>query len=129
VDGRWFPLEMHLVHEDETGGLAVVGVLFEEGAANHAFDGLVEDLPAAAGQESYRAGVMFDPADLLPSDRAYYEYDGSLTTPPCSEGVAWRVLASPVQLSRDQIDAMSAILMSNNRPIQPVGDRQVRLIR
>lgn len=125
VDGRSFPAEVHLVHQAEDGTLAVFGILIEEGEANEAYASVLANLPADAGEAHDVADVAIDPATLLPEDLAYYGYDGSLTTPPCSEGVKWHVLANPVQLSAEQIAAYTAIYSGNNRPVQPLNERTV----
>jgi carbonic anhydrase len=125
VNGKHSPMEMHLVHKASSGGLAVVGVLIEEGAANAAFDPIWSNLPKAAGAESHLEHVKVNVDDLLPKARTAYRYDGSLTTPPCSEGVKWLVMTAPVQLSAAQIAAFTAIVKGNNRPVQPLNGRVV----
>lgn len=123
VDGRQFPMEMHLVHASDAGKLAVVGVLIEEGAENAAFEPVWSRLPAQAGTPTPLADVAGEVEDLLPANRACHAYDGSLTTPPCSEGVSWFVMATPVQLSKEQIAAFTAIVSGNNRPVQDLHGR------
>lgn len=128
VQGRELPAELHLVHRNAAGELAVVGVLIERGAHNAAFAPLLDHLPARAGQERQAPGMRIDAEDLLPADRAlHYRYPGSLTTPPCTEGVTWLVLAQPVQLSAQQIDALQSTMGTTNRPVQPLGTRALRL--
>ena len=125
VQGRHAPVEMHLVHKSADGRLAVVGVLIEEGAANPAFEPIWANLPAQKGVESHLDHVKVDVDDLLPRDRGTWRYDGSLTTPPCSEGVKWFVLTKPITLSAEQIAKLRAVLQANNRPVQPLNDRVV----
>jgi len=125
VRGRRWPMEMHLVHKSSSGGLAVVGVLIEKGAANAAFDPIWSNLPRAAGAESHFEHIKVNVDDLLPKARTAYRYDGSLTTPPCSEGVKWLVMTTPVQLSAAQIAAFTSIVAPNNRPVQPLNGRMV----
>lgn len=125
VRGRHFPMEMHLVHRSSRGNLAVVGVLTESGAHNDAFDPVWKNLPAEPGERAHLEHVQVDVDDLLPRDRRTYRYPGSLTTPPCTEGVRWLVFAEPIQLSGAQIDAFRAIVRDNNRPIQPLKGRDV----
>ena len=125
VAGKHAPMEMHLVHKSEAGGLAVVGVLIEEGAANAAFDPIWSNLPKAAGARSHLEHVEVDVDQLLPKTRTTWRYDGSLTTPPCSEDVKWLVMTTPVHLSAAQIAAFTAIVEPNNRPVQPLNDRVV----
>lgn len=129
VDGAHAPMEMHLVHADANGRLAVVGVLIREGAQNAALAPAWSHLPASAGQEVEPAGVQIDVAALLPETLGYWHYDGSLTTPPCTEGVRWFVLREPITLSRAQIDAFRAIVHPNNRPVEPLDGRIVKSSR
>ncbi len=124
VDGADFPLELHLVHADNDGALAVVGVFLEEGAANEALAPVWRHLPAKAGPTALVAGTV-DAAALLPERRTTWRYAGSLTTPPCSEGVSWLVLTEPVTASREQIEAFSAVFPVNNRPVQPLNGRRL----
>ncbi len=125
VKGRHFPMEMHLVHKAASGKLAVIGVFIEEGAHNAAFDPIWNNLPKQKGVETHYPSVNVDVDQLLPANRASYRYDGSLTTPPCSEGVRWIVMTTPIQLSADQIKAFTAIIHDNNRPTQPLNGRPV----
>ncbi len=125
VKGRHYPMEMHLVHKSASGKLAVIGVFIEEGAHNPAFDPIWNNLPAQKGVETHYAAVSVDVDKLLPASRASFRYDGSLTTPPCSEGVRWIVMKSPIQLSAAQIKAFTSIVHDNNRPTQPLNGRPV----
>lgn len=120
VDSEVFPMELHFVHADAAGHLAVVGVLLEQGPANPAYDVLWSAQPDE-GVES--AVASFDLRSLLPGDLGRYRYSGSLTTPPCSEGVNWNVLAQPGTLSAEQIAAFA--YDGNARPVQGVGSRSV----
>jgi carbonic anhydrase len=127
-DGRSLPLELHFVNEAENGSLAVLGVMAVEGAANAAYDELIAALPDSEGKAATVTGV--DVAALLPPDAADAErwvYEGSLTTPPCSEGVSWSVFAKPIELSADQITAFTRLYDHNNRPVQPLGSRSLTL--
>ena len=89
VAGKPFDMEMHLVHKSEAGTLAVVGVLIESGSENAEFTPIWHHLPPSPGESQHIEGVIFNAVDLLPSRKHAYRYDGSLTTPPCSEGVKW----------------------------------------
>ena len=122
VDGIQLPLEMHLVHRGESGSLAVVGVLFEEGPANDALEPVWEHLPPQPAASRVVPGEL-DLASLLPAVRTTWRYPGSLTTPPCTEGVSWVVLTEPLTMSKAQIAAFGAIHPHNYRPVQPLGDR------
>ncbi len=123
VDGEHYPLTAHFVHASEAGELAVVGVMFEEGEANAELQKLVDVAPAQERETMTVDGVSFDPAALLPEDMGIYRYMGSLTTPPCSEGVNWHVVAQPVSASADQIAAMEGIMGMNARPVQLLNGR------
>lgn len=125
VDGKHFPMEMHLVHKSEAGKLAVLAVFIEEGAENAAYAPVWANLPKQKGMEFHLEHVRVNVDDLLPAERSSYRFDGSLTTPPCSEGVKWVVLAQPAQLSAGQIAAFRAVIDGNNRPTQPRNGRKV----
>ena len=108
LDGRRYPMEMHLVHLDAAGKAAlVVGVFLEKGAENAALAPAFRALPRASGETLAPAGERIDPSRLLPKDRTYLTYSGSLTTPPCTEGLKWYVLRTPVSLSAAQTAAYS----------------------
>ena len=124
VEGGDFPLELHLVHADAGGALAVIGVFLAEGAANEALAPVWRYLPAAAGPTALVAGTV-DANALLPERRTTWRYRGSLTTPPCSEGVSWLVMTEPVTASREQIEAFRALVPVNNRPVQPLNGRRL----
>ena len=126
--GRHSPIEMHLVHQSADGRLAVVGVMLERGKANAAYDSVFNHLPAHEGDPELVAGETVQAADLLPADRAFYNYAGSLTTPPCAEGVRWFVLRAPVYLSSDQVTAFDALYPDDYRPTQPLNSRTFQLI-
>lgn len=128
IDGAYADVELHLVHANRAGELVVVGVFLEaspQGAEeNPAFRLLWAHLPPEPGPPRAVPGVTFDPAELLPGSRAYWRYDGSLTTPPCTEGVKWFLLQEPVRLSQEQIDRFTRLYDNNYRPLQPLNDRQ-----
>ena len=128
IDGRAAPLEIHFVHQDpNSGNLAVVGVLLTEGdVENEAYAAVFDHLPASVG-EPEAMGAPLSLIALLPEARTYYTYQGSLTTPPCSETVRWLLLDSPIELSTVQIAAFSAIYDGNARPLQPLGKRDLLL--
>jgi len=125
VNGTRFPMEMHLVHTNAEGQLAVIGVLITEGAHNVAFDPIWTNLPVTKGVEHHLEHVTVDVDALLPQGRTTYRYEGSLTTPPCSEGVQWFVMTTPIALSKAQIGAFTALFHGNNRPVQPLLGRSV----
>ncbi|MEO8084544.1 MAG: carbonic anhydrase family protein [Ardenticatenales bacterium] len=123
VDGQNTPLELHLVHKNAAGGLAVVGVFIKEGAENAALKSVFDNLPAEAGDPKAIDGATVDPGALLPADHAYWRYNGSLTTPPCSEGVKWHVMKASIEASAGQIAAFKAIYSGNARPVLAMNAR------
>ena len=123
VDGTRYPMEAHLVHINDQRQLAVVGVLFREGARNPLIDAVWGHMPASAGPVRGVAEVRVNPADLLPAERAYAHYRGSLTTPPCSEGVRWFVMREAAEISRDQVERFLRVVGENARPLQPLNNR------
>ena len=125
VAGNSFDMEMHLVHTSDDGTLAVVGALIRRGRENTAFNPIWAHLPTVSGQAKSVESVTFNADELLPSARHTYRYEGSLTTPPCSEGVKWFVLKSPIEMSEAQIAAFKAIIDNNNRPVQPLNGREL----
>ena len=126
IDGKSFPMEIHLVHADKNGNLTVVSVLFQEGKPNPFLGKLWKHLPQQVGKEVVVAEEEINVADMLPSDSTYYYYNGSLTTPPCSEGVKWLVLKESLEASKEQLDMFRATMgFANNRPVQPVNARVV----
>lgn len=124
VNGKDFPLEMHVVHKDQDGNLAVLGVLFEEGPENKALNDVWNNAPATPGPEK-TIPANINVAALVPSEKVYYEYLGSLTTPPCTESVKWVVLGVRNTLSAAQIAKFRTIFSANARPVQPVNQRFV----
>lgn len=127
IEGVATPLEVHFVHQDADGNLAVVAVMLTEGdATNEAFAAVFDHLPAEESEvETLDASV--NAAAMLPESAIYFTYTGSLTTPPCSEGVRWFVMQEPVALSAEQIEAFSAIFELNARPVQPLNARDLLL--
>ncbi|MBE9532271.1 MAG: carbonic anhydrase family protein [Proteobacteria bacterium] len=125
VDGEHALMEMHLVHKAADGALAVVGVMIEEGKHNSSFDNAWHNLPAHSGDHK-DVGVLMKAAELLPKSKGYTTYSGSLTTPPCTEGVTWLVLNESIHLSKKQIEAFAHIVEHNNRPVQPVNKRSIK---
>jgi len=123
INGKSFPLEAHFVHADEHGSLAVVAVMFEEGLANKGLERVWSMMPKNAG-DKHVLSTAVNGGELLPFYKGYYRFNGSLTTPPCSEGVRWLVLKSPVMVSLQQIEAFRLVLHEpNNRPLQAINAR------
>ncbi|GAB4514200.1 MAG: carbonic anhydrase family protein [Anaerolineae bacterium] len=121
VDGVAADMEIHFVHSDpNSGNLAVVGVMLMAGEEdNTAYAAVFDHLPAEEGEPD-AMGNSVDVASLLPDARLYTTYNGSLTTPPCSEVVRWLVIQEPVMLSAEQIEAFASIFEMNARPVQPL---------
>lgn len=127
LNGESFPMEMHLVHKNADGELAVIGVFIKEGKAHPVIDAIWPNLPTGETEEPVACEGPIDPAVLLPKKKGYYAFNGSLTTPPCSEGVAWHMLAEPIELSSEQILRFTGYYDNNARPVQPLNERQVQL--
>lgn len=124
--GRSFPMELHLVHKSAGGELSVVGILLGEGEENPAFREVLSHLPEEPGAQVTDPEIAVDPAVLLPAARTAWRYEGSLTTPPCTEGVHWAVMSTPVMLSTEQIAVFTRLYPHDNRPVQPLHDRQLQ---
>lgn len=121
---KFYPMEIHFVHQSQAGELAVLAVTVKEGAENPSLQPLLAS-PLKAGESVALADVL-DIGPLFPSRRAHYRLNGSLTTPPCSEGVNWIVFTSPIQASKAQIARMAELIgQANNRPVQPINARVV----
>ena len=125
VDGRGFEMVAHLVHRDDDGQLAVVAVLIEAGDAHPGLQAVFNDLPLERGQTQPGSGTH-DPSSWLPQQRGYFAFMGSLTTPPCTEGVLWLVLKQPLQVSRAQLTLFARLYPMNARPLQAAGDRRIK---
>ncbi len=123
IDGKQFPLEVHFVHAAKDGDLAVIGVMFMEGSANPNLDAIWATAPVKEG----KAAVAFDidPSNFVPTASPAFRYEGSLTTPPCSETVHWTVMAAPQTISPSQITAFSTLFPWNARPVQPLNRRYI----
>ena len=125
VNGKVFPLEAHLVHQDSEGHLAVVSVLFQEGPANPLLETLWKNIPAEKDKAENVPSVSIQPLNLLPANRGYFMFAGSLTTPPCTEGVAWFEFKSYATISAEQVATFAKIYPANARPIQPTHGRNI----
>jgi carbonic anhydrase len=121
-EGR-YPMELHLVHKNKKGELAVVGLMMVIGRENSLLSTLWDNLPPKKGKENLKQKI--DVATLLPAGERTFRYPGSLTTPPCSEGVLWNVFLSPISISNDQFTTFYDIFENNSRPIQQTGKRVV----
>ena len=126
VNGRNFDMVAHLVHKADDGSLAVVAVLMERGEENSFIQTLWNNMPLEKNVSVSPPTPVINPSSLLPTSRNYYTYMGSLTTPPCTEGVLWLVMKQPVQVSPDQIAIFSRLYRNNARPIQPAASRLIK---
>ena len=125
VHGKHYAMEMHLVHVNAEGESVVVAVMFDKGEANKALDDLWKNMPAVAEQHTALKPTL-DINQLLPTDKTYWRFSGSLTTPPCSEGVTWLIFKHPLTLSASQLEKFThAMHHDNNRPVQPLHGRVV----
>lgn len=125
VDGVKAAMELHLVHQHSgTGVITVLSAFIEEGAGNSTIEQIWNNIPAEKKKE-IQTSVSIDLNNLLPADKKYYTYTGSLTTPPCSQGINWIVLKEPITLTKAQIEAFDRLYESNARPIQPLNNRYV----
>jgi carbonic anhydrase len=126
VDGKFYPMEIHFVH-DLGQKPVVIGVFIQKGKHNAALDPLLKNFPKKPGEIIMDSKIKFDASNLLPKDLSYFNYKGSLTTPPCGEGLDWYVLRTPITMDAGQIRAFTAIdgFAHTHRPIQPLGSRSV----
>jgi carbonic anhydrase len=127
LEGRRYPLEFHLVHEADDGTRAVLGVFALRGGSNRLLGALAEVLPVQEGQKR-PLGRKANPLDLLPDQPANarrWSYEGSLTTPPCTEGVRWTVFEQPIEVSGEQLSVLTSAYSRNNRPLQSRNDREL----
>lgn len=110
----------------DAGKLAVVAVLLATGPRNSLIKTLWNNLPKEKEKEVSVEKVEINAADLLPTDQRYYTFEGSLTTPPCSDGVTWFVLKHPTSISGDEVDRFSKLYPMNARPVQPLNGREIK---
>ena len=125
LNGKEFDMELHLVHKNEDDELAVLGVLIKEGNVNTTLEKMWNSIPEEKTEEEVKLAEPVDLMNILPENQHTYQYEGSLTTPPCSEGVHWIVLEHPIEMSKKQIAAFRQIFPDNHRPVQPVKEREV----
>jgi carbonic anhydrase len=126
IHGKPYDMVIHLMHEASDGKVAAVAVLLKAGSANGTIQRLWEYMPKTEGKEQQIAGVEVDPSGLLPHDTSYYTYMGSVTAPPCTEGVRWFVLKTPLEISAEEISAFAKLYPRDVRPLQPLNGRVVK---
>ncbi len=124
IENKSSAMELHLVHKNAANQLAVLGVMIEPGAPNPYLEDIWQHMPAV--EEENASPLDIDVSSLLPRDLSFYHYQGSLTTPPCSESVHWAVLKQPIQASRQQITTYQSRFHANARPIQGLHDRTIQ---
>jgi carbonic anhydrase len=129
IAGKFFDMEAQLIHRADDGKLAIVSVLLEEGSENPVVQAALNDLPLEKGEESAPSGREVDISQILPTDRRYFTFMGSLTTPPCAEEVLWIVLKQPQQVSAEQLAMFRRLYPPNARPIQPAFGRIIKEAR
>lgn len=122
VAGEYADMEVHFVHKNAEGQLAVVGILMNVGAENAALAGMFDNITATV-DEVVEVEAEVNGMDVLPAAKEYYRYNGSLTTPPCSEGVKWFLMKDAIEISEEQLAKFTAVYSNNYRPVQPMNDR------
>ena len=125
IGGEAFAMGMHFTHKSPSGQLMTLVLLFRVGAENPALAALLPHLSAPGEPEHTVAHQMVDAAAWLPAQRGYFVYDGSLTGPPCTEGVRWMVMKQPLQLSAAQLARLKSLIPDNARPVQPLNGRRI----
>ncbi len=128
VDGKVFPMGIHLVHKNAKGKIMVLGVFTKIGAKNTVLDKAWNHMPQQSAEKKKVASVSINAVDLLPTDHSYYRFKGSITIPPCSEGVEWIVLKTPIEVSDEQIKQFSKVIGVNARPVQPMYSRTLYMM-
>lgn len=124
IDGKPYEMEAHFMYQAADGAVAGVAVFIIEGASNRTMQQLWQHMPRVEGQTDV-TGIIINPSDLIPQHLGYYQYTGSQTAPPCTEPVTWYVLKTPVEASRDQIEAFAELYPHNVRPVQPLNGRMI----
>ncbi len=125
IDGKNFPMEIHFVHMSKDKELAVIAVMVKDGKNSATLNKIIKNMPKKSGEKNSLKDFKLNALDLLPKEKDYYRFSGSLTTPPCSEGVRWFVLKDPIEASKEQLVTFNNIMGNNNRPIQPLYARKV----
>jgi len=128
LNGKTFPMELHFVHSDADGQFAVVGVFVQQGQTNTTLQQLLLKAPLQKGESVADQNTVLDLTALMPKEKHFYHYMGSLTTPPCSEQVNWLVLNTPIEASAEQLKQLNQLVGENARPVQQLNARNLSLI-
>jgi carbonic anhydrase len=124
IEKKSYPLEIHFVYKTENGKILVVGVMAKLGKANKELDKILNVAPAEEGEKILDKNLNLN--NLIPKDKRYITYSGSLTTPPCTEGVRWIVLKKPISISKQQLEKLKSVMANpNNRPVQEINSRWI----
>lgn len=126
LQGHSYPAEIHLVHQGPNGQVAVIAVFIKLGKANPALETIIHNIPKTVGQAVSVPGTTINPFMLLPARQNYYHFLGSLTTPPCTEGLHWIVMINPITATQSEINALTTAAGGPNaRPVQPLNQRRI----
>lgn len=125
-NGQNFNMELHFVHKDANNQVAVLGLMIKEGVSNPYLEKAWNVIPTEKTTKDVKLTEPIDLMNLLPKDKDSFRYNGSLTTPPCSEAVKWVVLEEPIEMSKEQIDKFRKIFSDNHRPVQPLNEREIK---
>lgn len=126
LNGIHYPMEIQLLHRDRRGRQVIVSIFAQKGSPHFLIDRM--PVPEEKNRKEAINGMLFDPGLLLPVSRKYIAFDGSLTTPPCTENVGWAVLTEPIAISRQKLARFKMVMGANNRPVQPMNNRQVLMV-
>jgi len=121
--GHTYPIELHFIHHDSKGRIMIAAVFIETGAGNQTLQQFIDNAPH---KKDIVVNLSFDPASLLPVDKGYFAYTGSLSWPPCTEGVEWRIFKTPITATKEQLDALEKLISRNARTLQPLYMRTIR---
>lgn len=124
MDGQATAMELHLVHKNQEGEIAVVGILIKQGQENLVIKEIWKHISLEKGEINL-PNININAKDFIPVEHSHYHYIGSLTTPPCTEGVNWIVFKTPIEVSQEQIEKFARIYQSNARPVQPLNQREI----
>ena len=125
IHGKSYPLEIHFVHQGENGTIAVIGVVAKLGKANPVVEKIIDNLPKQKDKAQAITGGHIHPGQLIPHPERYYSFMGSLTTPPCAEGIQWIVIQDSLTVSAAQIKKLQTMSGKNARPIFPINSREI----